>query len=123
MVRGPEGDSKLAALKHTAECVCTREGLKGDTRESIQQTQRALEQEWKEVLDFAQVLRNKAEIQVALDKELQDFNSQEENFQSWVKELQGRFKSLGEDAPIQEMLVISQVMFTIDYSNMTVQYV
>lgn len=112
MVHGPEGDSKLAALKHTAGCVYTREGLKEVTRQSIQQTQRTLEQEWREVLDFAQILRNEAEIQIALDKELQDFNSQEEIFRTWVVELQELLESMDKDAPLQEILAKSQVMYT-----------
>lgn len=119
MVHGPEGDSKLAALKHTGECVCTREGLEEDTRQSIQQTQRALEQDWREVLDFAQILRNEAEIQVALDKELQDFNSQEEIFRTWVMDHQKLFEPLDKDAPLQEMLVISQVMYSGCYRKYT----
>lgn len=112
MVLGPEGDSKLAALKYTGECVCTCEGLKEDTRQSIQQTQGDLEHEWREVLDFAQNLRNKAEIQVALDKKLQDFNSQEEIFRTWVIELQKQFESLDKDAPLQEIIDTSQVMYS-----------
>lgn len=112
LVHGPEGDSKLAALKYTGECVCTCEGLKEDARQSIQQTQGALEQEWREVLDFAQNLRNEAEIQVALDKEVQDFNSQEEIFRAWVIELQERFESLDKDAPLQEIVDASQVMYS-----------
>lgn len=111
MVHGPEGDSKLAALKHTGKRVCTREGLKEDTMQSIYETQRVLEQEWREVLDFAQILRNNMEIQVALDKELEDFNSQEEVFRTWVTELQERFESLDKDAFLHEILDISQVMY------------
>lgn len=110
MVHGPEGDSKLAALKHTGECVCCREGHKEDTKRSVQQTQRALEQEWREVLDFAQNLRNEAEFQVALDEELQDFKSQEEIFRTWLVQLQERFESLDKDTPLQEILTASQVM-------------
>lgn len=110
LVHGPEGESKLAVLKHTAECVRTRAEHKEDVRQSIQQTWRALEQEWREVLDFAEILRNEAEIQVALDKELRDFNYQEEMFRTWVIELWERFESLDKDAPLQEILVISQVV-------------
>ncbi|MCJ8731015.1 hypothetical protein PDJAM_G00191160 [Pangasius djambal] len=113
LVHGPEGDSKLAALKHTGECVYTREGFKEDTRQSIQQTQRALEQEWREVLDFAQILRSEAEIQVALDKELRDFNSQEEIFRTWVMDHQKWFESQDRDAPLQEILVISQTILNL----------
>lgn len=111
LVHGPEGDSKLVVLKHTAECVCNREGLKEDVRQSVHQSQRAIEQEWREVLDFAEMLRNEAEIQVALDKELQDYNYQEEIFRTWVTELQKQFESLDKDAPLQEILVMSQVMY------------
>lgn len=111
VVHGPEGDSRLAVLKHTAERVCAREGLKEDVRQSIHQSQRAIEQEWREALDFAELLRNEAEIQVALDKELQDFNCQEEIFRTWVTELQEQLESLDKDAPLQEILVMSQVMY------------
>lgn len=109
LVRSPEGDSKLAALKHTAECVCSRKGFKEDTRQSILQTQRALEQEWREVLDFAEILRNEAEIQVALDKELQDFKTQEEIFRTWIIGLQERVESLDKDTPLQEIFIRTQV--------------
>lgn len=111
MARGPEGDSKLAALKHTGERVCACEGLKEDTRHSIQQAQRDLEQEWREVLDFAQILRNDTEIQVALEKELHDFNSQAEIFQTWVIDLQEQFGSLDKGASLHETLVLSQVIY------------
>ncbi|TSV02080.1 Nesprin-2 [Bagarius yarrelli] len=114
LVQGPDGDLKLATLKHAGEFLCTCEGHKEDTRRSVQQTQKALEQEWKEVIDFAQILRNNAEVQMALNEELKDFYFQEGIFQTWVTELQQPFESLEKTlVPLNEILHISQTVLNL----------
>lgn len=89
--------------------MCARIGVEEDMRHSVQQTLRLVQQEWTGVLGCAEKLRNQAELQDSLDKELQDFHFQEGNVQAWVAEQQQRFTSLDKDKTVQERLHISQV--------------
>uniref|UniRef100_A0AAR2KFY0 Calponin-homology (CH) domain-containing protein n=1 Tax=Pygocentrus nattereri TaxID=42514 RepID=A0AAR2KFY0_PYGNA len=108
--QGPEGDSKLAALRDRGESVCACDGLEEDMRQSVQQTLRGIQEEWTGVQESAQKLKSQADLQEALSKELQDFNSQAESVQTWVMEKQQRFESLDKGTPVEDRLNISQAI-------------
>ncbi|XP_062851798.1 nesprin-2 [Trichomycterus rosablanca] len=113
LIHGPEGDSKLATLKSTGNSVCASEGLKDHLKESVQQTLSMLEQEWKEVLNHALKLRDQAEFQEALEKEMEDFHFQEGNLQAWIVELEQGVESLDKDTPVEDILLVSQTVLNL----------
>lgn len=57
----------------------------------------------------AQELKNQAEFEDALSKDLRDLQEQEENTQSWIKEQHQNIEFLGEDTQLQERMNGAQV--------------
>ncbi|XP_067242791.1 nesprin-2 isoform X14 [Chanodichthys erythropterus] len=99
-----EGDCKLADLKAKGGSLFSYEDLEEDKFQTIQQTLQDVQQEWTGVLMDAQELKNQAEFEDALSKDLQDLQEQEENTQSWIKEQHQKIELLGEDTQLQERM-------------------
>lgn len=109
-----DGDYKLATLRRKAEGLCTREGLEEKRKQEIQLKIKSIEDELKKVLARAQELKNQAELQDSLARELQNVYTQEEITWSWVKNQKDGLDSLGKSThgtqdQIEERLSKAQV--------------
>lgn len=94
--------------------MCSREGLEEKRKQEIQLNLRSIEDELKKVLARAQELKNQAELQDSLARELQNVYSQEEITRSWVKKQKDGLDSLGKSThgtqdQIEERLSKAQV--------------
>lgn len=85
------------------------EDLEEDKFQTIQQTLQDVQREWTGVLMDAQELKNQAEFEDSLSKDLQDLQEQEENTQSWIKEQHLKIELLGEDTQLQDRMNGAQV--------------
>lgn len=90
-----EGDSKLAVLRLKGEHVCAHSELEDSQKNSIQQALDDVQEKWRMMLEIAQELREQAELQDSLSKELQAFQSQQGTVQVWVEKLKEDLDSLG----------------------------
>lgn len=97
-------------LKRISNSVCTSEGLEDNLIDSVQQTLNVLEQDWKKVLDDAVKLRDQAEFQLSLEREMDHFHFEERIIRAWILELEERIKKVNKDTPVQDTLLVSQVM-------------
>jgi len=75
--------------------MCSREGLEEKRKQEIQLNLRSIDEELKKVLARAQELKNQAELQDSLERELQNVYTQEETTRSWVKNQKDGLDSLG----------------------------
>lgn len=97
----PEGDSKLLDLKKQADPLCER--LEESRKVEVQQLLKDTEQQWKNVLQGAK----QAELRALSD----DFDSQNKNTQSWIRERQQKLQSVGAHTPAEERSHTAQVTF------------
>lgn len=104
-----QGDCKLADLKAKGDFLFSYEDLEEDKFQTIQQTLQDVQREWTGVLMDAQELKNQAEFEDSLSKDLQDLQEQEENTQSWIKEQHLKIELLGEDTQLQDRMNGAQV--------------
>lgn len=96
------------------ECLCSREGLDEKRKQEIHQNLKSIEEEWKMVIKGAQELKNKAQLQDSLSRELEMFHNQEESISTWVKNQKDDLESLGKSTygtqeQIEERLNNAQV--------------
>uniref|UniRef100_A0A9J7YPI6 Nesprin-2-like n=1 Tax=Cyprinus carpio carpio TaxID=630221 RepID=A0A9J7YPI6_CYPCA len=113
-----EGDYKLANLRRKAEDLCSREGLEEKRKQEIQLNLRSIEEEWKNVLASAQELKNQAELQDSLARELQNVYTQEASTWTWVKNQKDGLDSLGKSThgtqeQIEERLSKAQAILSL----------
>lgn len=98
--------------------MCSREGQEEKRKQEIQLNLRSIEEEWKKVLASAQELKNQAELQDSLARELQNVCTQEESTWTWVKNQKDCLDSLGKSThgtqeQIEERLSKAKVSKTI----------
>lgn len=98
--------------------MCSREGLEEKRKQEIQLNLRSIEEQWKKVLASAQELKNQAELQGSLARELQNVCTHEESTWTWVKNQKDCLDSLeksthGTQEQIEERLSKAQVSRTI----------
>lgn len=109
-----DGDCKLATLRRKAEGLCFREGLDEKRKQEIHQNLRSIEEEWKKVMAGALELKNQAELQNSLSRELEIFYNQEDGISTWVKHQKDDLELLGKSTygtqdQIEERLKKAQV--------------
>lgn len=75
--------------------MCSREGLEEKKKQEIQLKLKSIEDELKKVFARAQELKNQAELQDSLARELQNVYSLQEITWSWVKNQKDGLGSLG----------------------------
>jgi len=101
---GDEADSRLASLQRQGKDVCSYKELDNERRSHIDQTQRAIEEEWRKVLQLAQELKNQVKREESLYRLIQTFCDQGEDTQSWIRRLRETMDSLRVTSSIQERL-------------------
>uniref|UniRef100_A0A671NG48 KASH domain-containing protein n=1 Tax=Sinocyclocheilus anshuiensis TaxID=1608454 RepID=A0A671NG48_9TELE len=101
---GDEADSRLASLQRQGQHLCSYKELENERRSHIDQTQRAVEEEWRKVLQLAQELKNQVKHEESLYRELQTFCDQGEDTRSWIRHLRETLDSLLVTSSIQERL-------------------
>ncbi|KTF78168.1 hypothetical protein cypCar_00022230 [Cyprinus carpio] len=101
---GDQADSRLASLQRQGHYLCSYKELENERRSHIDQNQRAVEEEWRKVLQLAQELKNQVKHEETLYRELQTFCDQGEDTQSWIRHLRETLDSLLVTSSIQERL-------------------
>ncbi|CAL8274010.1 unnamed protein product [Merluccius merluccius] len=91
----PEGDGKVDDLRRRGQSVCEREDLEGSRRTEVQRAVREAEEQWRNVLEKAEEVLRRAELQYSLSRELDAFRGQAGSAGDWVKDLQRQADSLG----------------------------
>ncbi|TRY90471.1 hypothetical protein DNTS_015631 [Danionella cerebrum] len=104
------GDGKLAALKDELVALCSHEILEDTRRQELMRTHTIIESEWKRVLNLAQQLKQQADVQGTLCKELENLQAQEESTKIWLREKLQILQSLGKEQPHEKLNTIQAVL-------------
>lgn len=110
----PDGDSRLTELRRQSQSLSEQQDLEDDVKQEAQQTVKDSEEQWRTVLQSAENILKKAEVQYSLSRELEAFRGQAGSTNTWVKELQQQAKSKGSGttgsrAHIEDRLNTAQV--------------
>ena len=89
--------------------MCEREDLEESRRKEVQQAVKETEEQWRNVLEKAEASLHRAEKQVAVEENLNDFKTQKESVLSWVRQQNQHLRSLGGHMTFEERLQIPQV--------------
>lgn len=92
----------MTALKMDGERLCAHVELEESVQQELIQALRNIADEWRRVLDLAQQLKAKAELQQTLLKELEALQDEKKNTRSWVDEQMQKLDFLDQGAPKQE---------------------
>ena len=98
--------------------MCEREDLKESSRKEVQQAVREAAEQWRSVLEKAEEVLHRAELQSSLSRELQAFSGQAESAGAWLKELRHQAAPLetqvtqGNQEQIESRLKAAQVTCT-----------
>ncbi|KAJ7990956.1 hypothetical protein DPEC_G00292250 [Dallia pectoralis] len=91
----PQGESKLHDLKRRSQRLCEHQDLEENRRLEVQQTVRDVEEEWRRVLQTAEEIVSKAQMQYSLSRQIESFHTLEESYRVWFKQQQHSALSLG----------------------------
>lgn len=106
----PEGESKLQELKERGQSLCENQDLDENRRQDVQDAVRHTEERWREVLRAAEEALNKAETEAATERKSNDFKTQGDIIQSWIKEQRQKLsEALGSQTQYEQRLHIAQV--------------
>lgn len=105
----PDGDSKLWNLKKQCQSLCDNQSLDESRRQELQDSVRHTEEQWKKVLQAAEEALNKAETDATIGRDYDDFKTQSESTQSWIKEQKQKLLSHGSREQVEERLQAAQV--------------
>lgn len=108
-----EGDLKLMTLRKKGESIYAHQTIK---RDSFEQNQRELKEEWARVLQIAQDMKNQIEGEDSLSKELKSFQDQLERAQVWIKKLKMTLQSMDRASPAEEIINQAQVQNELNIS-------
>lgn len=81
-----EGDYKMDDLRRQSQHLCEQEALGKVQKQKIQQSVRAVEEQWKSLLQTAEEVLKEAQTKADAQKQFDGFKSQIENVQLWIKE-------------------------------------
>lgn len=107
MTSTPEGQSKLLSLKLQGE------SLDESRKPEVQQLVKAIEQQWKTLLQAARQMEHRSLSD--------DFDDQSKNTQSWIRDKQLKLQSLGSYTPPEGRSQTAQVCMKL--LSCTMQYV
>ncbi|XP_062296794.1 rootletin-like [Scomber scombrus] len=113
----PEGDSQLSNLRRQYQTMCERDDLVESTRREAERTINDSEEQWRTILQRAENVLKKAEVQYLLSRELEAFHGQVRSTKSWVEVLQKQAKSKesgthGSQTQIEDRLNTSQAILS-----------
>ncbi|KAG8013457.1 Nesprin-2 [Nibea albiflora] len=104
----PDGESRLRNLKEQCQRLCENQSLDESTRRELQDSVRHTEEQWKKVLQAAEEALNKAETDATIGRDYEDFKTNSESAQSWIKEQKQRLLSHGSREQVEERLQAAQ---------------
>ncbi|CDQ56155.1 unnamed protein product [Oncorhynchus mykiss] len=107
-----EGDSKLQDLRRQGQSLCEHQDLEENSRREVQQTVRDMEEEWRRVLQTAEEILTKAEMQSAIEGQLRDLETQKENSRAWIKGQHQHLLSLGSQAKTENRMQTAQAVLS-----------
>ncbi|KAF7647688.1 hypothetical protein LDENG_00168300, partial [Lucifuga dentata] len=91
----PEGDAKVNNLRRRGQSLLEHEDTEESRRREVQQSIRDTEEQWQNVLQAAEDAHSKAETRACLDKEMDEFKTQNENVQFWIREQNLNLQAVG----------------------------
>ncbi|XP_061531422.1 uncharacterized protein syne2b isoform X2 [Phycodurus eques] len=89
----PEGDTQMNRLRLQSQSLCEQDQLEQSRKQEVQQSVRNLEDEWRIILQAAEDVLNKTEMQVRFNQEVEALKAQSENLQSWINNLTQNLQS------------------------------
>lgn len=101
----PERESLLVSLRRRGEGLQLEENLAAE----VQQLANDAEQQWRTLLQAA----GQAELRALFD----DFDSQSQNTQSWIREKQQQLQKVSAQTPAEGRRVAAQVSFSLTFSS------
>ncbi|CAG5866901.1 unnamed protein product [Menidia menidia] len=104
-----KGESEIHYLRRQLETLCKQESLEGSKKQEAQLFVRDAEEQWRSALQAAEEAVHKAETQIILNKANDAFQTENESFQSWIKD---QNDSLGANMQTEEKKRILQTILS-----------
>lgn len=89
--------------------MCDNPGLGESRRREVQDAVRHTEERWRKILQAAEEALNKAQTDATTERDLDDFKTQSESIQSWIREQKQKLLSHGSHMQLEERLQVAQV--------------
>lgn len=104
-----EGDYKMDDLRRQSEHLCEQEALEKVQKQKVQQSVRAVEEQWKSLLETAEEVLRKAQSEADSQKQFDGLKKQIEEVQMWIKDQKKKLMSASSHMQFEERLQIVQV--------------
>ncbi|XP_028293927.1 nesprin-2 [Gouania willdenowi] len=105
-----DAESKLRDLEQYCETLCENPGLDDIRRKEALGAVRSTEQQWRKVLQAAEEALDQAQREADGKKSIEDFKSQSETLQSWIREQKQKLLALGSHVPFEERMQGAQAV-------------
>lgn len=104
-----EGDYKMDDLRRQSEHLCEQETLEKVRKQKIQQSVRAVEEQWRSLLQTAEEVLNEAQTEADAQKHFDGLKSQIEIVQLWIKDQKKKLLSTSSHMQFAERIQVVKV--------------
>lgn len=104
-----EGDCKREELRRQSEHLCEQEALEKVQKQKIQQSVRAVEEQWRSLLQTAEEVLSEAQTVADAQKRFDAFKSQVEKVQLWIKDQKKKVLSASSHVQFDERMQVVKV--------------
>lgn len=96
-------------LRRQGEHLCEQETLEAVQKQKIQQSVGVVEEQWRNLLQTAEEVLNKAQTEADAQQQVDSFKSQIEDVQMWIRDQKKTLMSTSSHMPFDERIQIVKV--------------
>lgn len=109
VLNSKEGDYKMDDLRRQSEHLCEQETLEKVQKQKIQQSVRAVEEQWRSLLQTAEEVLNEAQTEADAQKQFDGLKGQIEIVQLWIKDQKKKLLSTSSHMQFAERIQVVKV--------------
>lgn len=100
-------------LRRQSKHLCKQEDLEEVRKQELQKAVTGVEDQWRDLLQTAEEVLNKAQDEAGVYKQFEDFKSQINDVQTWIKEQKRKLMSTGSHIQFEERMQIVKVRVSV----------